>query len=597
MAFFTNKLAAFLVFLAIVFAAGVGVYLHRPPDPRPENAPPDQFSAVRAHRHLEAYAKEPHRAGTDANYAVRDYIVNTLESMGADPQVTESATVHRKIAKRATGALDGFMEDDRKERSAKIVMASPQNILARIPGSDPTKAFLFMAHYDSVPFGPGASDDGSGVASMLEMYRSLKGGPPLKNDVIFLFTDGEECGLWGPRSFLDHEWCKDTGLLLNFEARGNHGPSNLFETSLDNGWLIQEIAKAAPYPIMSSMMFDFYNRTPFATDYDVLKKTIPGMNVAWIGGFSYYHTANDNSRNISLASLQHHGSYAESLVRHFGNMPLDNVPKAPDAVYFNTLGSHLVHYAPFWAQVFAVVIAVFFFAVLVLGIVKKRFSIGGILCGTLLLIVTALGALLANGAMLGVALLIRGLAVAYDTGFYYMAFVLLTFAVVTRLHRKYRQRISMENLAAGAMLWWTLMMIQSSFVRPNVSYLSTWPLLIGTATLGILLLLPEKSRGTVRIGVLAVSGVCIALFFAPLIYISAIMLIALGGPLIMILVVFMFGLLVPHVEAIAPPNSRWIPRASAILGLAFLQKTRRMDRAVFPAGRGPRRHSRVRIRT
>ena len=51
-----------------------------------------------------------------------------------------------------------------------------------------------MAHYDSVPFGPGAADDGAGVVTLLETARALKAGPPLKNDVIFLFTDGEEAG-------------------------------------------------------------------------------------------------------------------------------------------------------------------------------------------------------------------------------------------------------------------------------------------------------------------------------------------------------------------------------------------------------------------
>ena len=112
--------------------------------------------------------------------------------------------------------VDGFAE-----------AGTPENVVARLEGTnDGGKAFLLMAHYDSVSTAPGASDDGAGVASMLETLRALKAGPPLKNDVIFLFTDGEERGLLGARAFVDsHPWAEDVGVVLNLEARGNTGPA------------------------------------------------------------------------------------------------------------------------------------------------------------------------------------------------------------------------------------------------------------------------------------------------------------------------------------------------------------------------------------
>jgi Zn-dependent M28 family amino/carboxypeptidase len=36
--------------------------------------------------------------------------------------------------------------------------------------------------------------------TILETMRAIKAGPPLKNDVICLFTDGEEVGLMGARA-------------------------------------------------------------------------------------------------------------------------------------------------------------------------------------------------------------------------------------------------------------------------------------------------------------------------------------------------------------------------------------------------------------
>jgi hypothetical protein len=78
------------------------------------------------------------------------------------------------------------------------------NVAARIKGSGKAglKAVLLMAHYDSVPNAPGASDDGSGTATLLETLRALKAGPPPKRDIIALFTDGEEVGFIGARVFV-----------------------------------------------------------------------------------------------------------------------------------------------------------------------------------------------------------------------------------------------------------------------------------------------------------------------------------------------------------------------------------------------------------
>ncbi len=53
-------------------------------------------------------------------------------------------------------------------------------------------AILINAHFDSVPGSSGGSDDGVGVACMLEIARSLGFGPALKNPVIFLFNGAEE---------------------------------------------------------------------------------------------------------------------------------------------------------------------------------------------------------------------------------------------------------------------------------------------------------------------------------------------------------------------------------------------------------------------
>src|SRR5207244_3833401 len=124
-----------------------------------------------------------------------------------------------------------------------IPAATVNNIVTRLAGTANSKAVMLAAHYDSVPSGPGASDDGSGTVTLLETARALRSGAPLKNDVIFLITDGEELGLLGAKAFVDtYPGLKGIGVVLNFEARGACGPTSMFETSARNGWLVEQFA-------------------------------------------------------------------------------------------------------------------------------------------------------------------------------------------------------------------------------------------------------------------------------------------------------------------------------------------------------------------
>jgi acetylornithine deacetylase/succinyl-diaminopimelate desuccinylase-like protein len=177
---------ALLTFVLITGAALYGVVTGATlygvaPDPVPASAPPTEFSSGRALEHVRAIAQEPHPMGSPENAAVRDYLVEELSALGVEPEVQKATAAHYWF-----------------NRFAEV--GTPENVLTRLEGTNNDgKAFLLMAHYDSVPTGPGASDDGAGVAAMLETLRALKAGPPLKNDVIFLFTEGEERGLLGAR--------------------------------------------------------------------------------------------------------------------------------------------------------------------------------------------------------------------------------------------------------------------------------------------------------------------------------------------------------------------------------------------------------------
>ena len=76
------------------------------------------------------------------------------------------------------------------------------NVVATLRGTvNPDLVYVISSHYDSVESGPGADDDTSGTAALLEAARVLA-GHPLPATVVFASMTGEEAGLLGSREFV-----------------------------------------------------------------------------------------------------------------------------------------------------------------------------------------------------------------------------------------------------------------------------------------------------------------------------------------------------------------------------------------------------------
>jgi hypothetical protein len=465
-------LPGLLMFGCVVLFTLLALNQQRPPKAVAANAPPAEFSSGRAFKHIEVIARAPHEMGSAEHAAVRDYIVGELTALGASPQIQKTTVV--------------------STRKGSPVAATVENIVARVSGTNSSKPILLVAHYDSVSTSPGASDDGAAVAALLETLRALKSSAPLKNDVIFLFTDGEENGLLGATAFVrEHPWAKDPGVVFNFEARGNSGPSVMFETSAQNGGLIAELAKAAPHPIANSLSYDIYKLLPNDTDFTIFRGAgLPGMNFAYIEGLTRYHSRIDSVSNVDQRSLQHHGAYALALTRHFAS--LDEIEKKePNAVYFNVPGSILIHYSSAWIIPLIVVASIVFLVVMVYGLKKRRLTITGIILGfvaCLLNIIVVPAVLFAVWYLISTSNNAYGrmpFGDTYNSSFYFAGFTALTIAMVAGLFILFRRKISAENLMVGGLLWWLIMLILSGLFLPGGTYLFTWPLLFSLCGLAL----------------------------------------------------------------------------------------------------------------
>ncbi|NNM22975.1 MAG: M20/M25/M40 family metallo-hydrolase [Flavobacteriaceae bacterium] len=347
-----RKPHAFLSFLLLIGLIFYSFFSLMPRKGAPASVPETEFSAERALVPLKEISRKPHFIGNDEHARVREYLLEQLRALELEPEVQK-----------------GFVY---KEWGGLI---KPANILAKIPGTNPGNALLVFSHYDSslVP-SFGASDAGSGVVTILESLRAyLAGGNKPKNDIIVLFTDGEEIGLDGAKLFVEeHPWAKEVRLALNFEARGSGGPSNMIlETNQGNHNIIQSFIDAnVKFPVASSLMYSIYKMLPNDTDSTVLREDgdIDGLFFAFIDDHFDYHTANDSFENLDRNTLQHQGTYLLPLLHYYANSDLSNLKTSQDDVYFNIPLGTIISYPfswifPMWILAVLLLVGLVFFGI------------------------------------------------------------------------------------------------------------------------------------------------------------------------------------------------------------------------------------------
>ena len=519
-------LSAASIMLVIVTALLV-VYQLNPPRPTAVSAPLTEFSGERALQYLTVIAQRPHPVRSSEHAAVASYIQNELTALGLSPEVQQTPGV--------------------------------SNILARLKGTSDEKAVLLVAHYDSVPASPGAGDNGSAVAAILETLRALKSSQPLRNDVIALFSDAEELGTVGAKAFVhQHPWAGDVGVVFNFDARGTSGPVIMFETSDKNGWLIKEFAKAAPHPAANSLAPAIYALMPNDTDLTVFKGAgFAGLNFAYIVGLNHYHTPLDNLTNIDHRSLQHQGSTALALTRHFGNLNLnsrvapENEANEANEVYFDLLNSAIISYSEQWVVPLALMVCLSFVALVVFGFKNKHLTCYGLFVGFMMVPLSVMSIVLIQAPMNE---LLRIAVSPEENNLDLVLFMVITIGVLLVVNAKF-SHVGISNLMAGGYLWSLILLGLTSLFLKGGSYLFTWPLVFNLGALGFVLARKRRAVFSIKHLVLQVAGALPGIIlFVPLVYLTLVALtlrslgalIAIAGTMVLLL-----GPLTPHFAVVA----------------------------------------------
>ncbi|HJW92231.1 MAG TPA: M20/M25/M40 family metallo-hydrolase [Thermoanaerobaculia bacterium] len=426
------------------------------PAPKAANAPPHEFSAARAfgiEQQLFA-GLGPHPIGSPAAAIVRTRILGVLQSLGYETHVEESF------------ACDAHAE-----------CGTVRNVIAHEPGMPSRPAILLLAHYDSVPAGPGASDDGTGVATLLEIARAVR-GESFRNPLLIVFTEGEEGGLLGAEAFAADPHSPDVATVVNIDNRGTSRASLLYETSSNDRLIIDRVVHALPQPVTSSLFSTIYDLMPHDTDFTVFKRSgKSGVNFAAIGDQWAYHTPNDNLGRVSMRTLQHHGDNALAAIRALSTGDLRHGTDQ-NVVWFDVLAffviSWRVHFTV-WIAFLALLASITAAALLIR---EEEATLRGVLHGVLALI----GAVII-AALLGFALAWLGNIRASEMWIAHpipiqIAMWLAGIAAAIGIPSTLRHYTTDSGMLAGEALIWSIAAMALALLLPGASYLAIVPAVV-----------------------------------------------------------------------------------------------------------------------
>jgi len=458
------------------------------PEVAPIGAPATAFSAARAEQVLARIlgSERPHPVSSDENAVVRARVLAELAALDVPAQVFSSFACHSP------------------HDSSLLICATVKDIVAEVkPG--PGRAIVLLAHYDSVPAGPGAADDESGVATVIETARALKArGFESRHPILAVLTDGEEADLLGAAAFLRDPALKArVGAVVNVEARGNQGPSLLFQTSPGDGPLIDLYANNVPNYATSSLYHEIYRFLPNDTDLTLfIGDGFPSFNFAYVGGVADYHTALDRRANLDPVSLQQQGDNMLGVASGLERVDFASL-RGRDDIYLDLLGRTLPRVPVVWALPLALAA---FLLLLTASLLSRGTAVAwpqwlAAFAVTPAFILVAVG----SGFLLhGLASLVSGMP---DPSYAHPAALRIALALglgggallVSRL-------AAMQPAAAAAWMWLSALGIVAAILVPGLSPYFLIPTSVAGVTLLIAARVPGSWNGTFGVAALLVSA-------------------------------------------------------------------------------------------
>jgi len=230
-----------------------------------------------------------------------------------------------------------------------------RNVVATKWGIDSNDIFCVIAHLDATsenPYllAPGADDNGSGSAVVLECARILKNFNSPHTLRFILFT-GEEQGLIGSSFYA--EFCDSMNIplkaVMNFDMVGYKDDSNLdlSISTKENFSFLVDFQKAMADTYTNLIVYPSYSTSPGSDHYPFLMHGFPAsFSIEYAGShwYPYYHTTADTVGNLDPELLKEVTKMAVASMAGFGIYPVE--PKGITVLDPGTGDSLIIKWLP-----------------------------------------------------------------------------------------------------------------------------------------------------------------------------------------------------------------------------------------------------------
>jgi hypothetical protein len=249
----------------------------------------------------------PRKTGSEADWRAVEYVRDSLRSYGLDVNLQE---------------VPGIEEPDGEHR------VGSWNVIGRLEGQGPD-TIVVAAHHDSRSAAvPGANDDASGVAVMLEVAR-LTAVRSRRTHYLFISFCGEEDGLYGSRYFTRSADLSRVRAMITLELLGREeilvGPAPRSPDYWAQRAFLDAARRSGVRSVAARPMWTIVPRLvdlPHSADHEpFLEAGVPAMLLLGTYPAWTYHTPEDTVRAIQPRALRRAATVLDRLLRDLEESP------------------------------------------------------------------------------------------------------------------------------------------------------------------------------------------------------------------------------------------------------------------------------------
>ena len=200
------------------------------------------------------------------------------------------------------------------------------NVLATLRGTvDPHLIYVVSSHFDSVAVGPGADDDTSGTAALLETARMLA-DHPMPVTIVFASFTGEEAGLLGSREFarraVADKW-QVIGALNNDMIGWGSESGRMDNTIRYSNPGIKDIQHGAAFLFTDLITYDakYYKSTDAQAFYDAWGDIVGGIGSYPVLSNPNYHQPTDFIETMNFRQITETAKTTAATLMYLASSP------------------------------------------------------------------------------------------------------------------------------------------------------------------------------------------------------------------------------------------------------------------------------------